>query len=57
MFPMEHTWDMSSGTMEYDARVKRVQFISNSYEVRELFSFASPLEILRAQKVYTCSFY
>ena len=46
-----------SGTMEYDARVKRAQFISNSLEVRELFSFASPLEILRAQKVYTCSFY
>ena len=46
-----------SGTMEYDARVKRAQFISNSLEVRELFSFASPLEILTAQKVYTCSFY
>ena len=46
-----------SGTMEYDARGKRAQFISNSLEVRELFSFASPLEILRAQKVYTCSFY
>ena len=46
-----------SGTMEFDTRVKRAQFISNSLEVRELFSFASPLEILTAQKVYTCSFY
>ena len=43
--------------MEYDTRVKKAQFISNSLEVRELFSFASPIEILRALKVYTCSFY
>ena len=46
-----------TGTMEYDTRVKKAQFISNSLEIRELFSFASPVEILRALKVYTCTFY
>jgi hypothetical protein len=46
-----------SGTMEYDARVKKAQFISNSLEVREMFSFASPAEVLRTLKVYTCSLY
>lgn len=46
-----------SGTMEYDTRVKRAQFISNSLEVREVFNFASPSEILNAEKIYTCSFY
>ena len=39
-----------SGTMEYDARVKKAQFISNSLEVREMFSFASPAEVLRTLK-------
>ena len=46
-----------SGTMDYDTRVKNAQFISNSLETRELFSFASPAEVLRALKVYTCNFY
>ena len=45
------------GTMEYDARLKKAQFISNSLEVREMFSFASPAEVLRTLKVYTCSLY
>ena len=46
-----------TGTMEYDTRIKRAQFISNSLEIRELFSFASPAEVIRALKVYSCSFY
>ena len=46
-----------SGNMEFDTRVKRTQFISNSFEVREVFSFASPPEVLGALKTYTCSFY
>ena len=46
-----------SGTMDYDTRVKKAQFISNSLETRELFNFASPAEVLRALKVYNCSFY
>ena len=46
-----------TGTMDYDTRVKKAQFISNSLEIREVFNFASPAEILVAMKVYTCSFY
>jgi hypothetical protein len=37
--------------------LKHSLFISNSLDVRETFKFASPVEILRAVKVYTCSFY
>ena len=46
-----------TGTMDYDTRVKKAQFISNSLEIREVFNFASPAEILVAIKVYSCSFY
>ena len=46
-----------TGTMDYDTRVKNTQFISNSLEIREVFNFASPAEILVAIKVSTCSFY
>ena len=43
--------------MEHDAHVKRATFISNSTEVREMFKFASPVEVLGALKVYCSSFY
>jgi hypothetical protein len=43
--------------MDHDARVKKAQFIQKSTEVRETFSFADPVEILSAVKVYTCDFY
>ena len=46
-----------SGSMEHDAEVKRAIFIGNSVEIRESFSFASPVEILSAMKVYCSSFY
>ena len=46
-----------SGTMEYDTRVKRAKFISNCLDIRETFKFASPVEILKAMKLYNCSFY
>ena len=46
-----------SGTMEYDAMVKRASFISSSVEVRNTFKFASPVEVLSALKVYCSSFY
>ena len=36
-----------SGTMDHDTRVKRAQFISKSLEIRETFSFASPVEIMK----------
>ena len=43
--------------MEHDAHVKRAIFIDKSVELRESLSFASPVEILSAMKVYCCSFY
>ena len=38
-----------SGLMEHDASVKKAQFINGN---RESFSFASPVEVLAAFKVY-----
>ena len=46
-----------SGSMEYDAVVKRAIFINQSVEIRETFYFASPVEIISAFKVYCSSFY
>ena len=46
-----------SGTMDHDTRVKRAEFISKSTDVRETFSFASPVEVLRAAKVFAADFY
>ena len=46
-----------SGTMDLDTRMKRAEFIRNSTEIRETFSFASPAEVLRAVKVFAGDFY
>ena len=46
-----------SGTMDHDAVVKRAKFIDDSVEVRTMFSWASPPEILKALKTYCSSFY
>ena len=46
-----------TGSTEHDAQVKRAIFIGNSVEIRESFSFASPVEVLSAIKTYCCSFY
>ena len=46
-----------SGTMNHDAKVKRAEFIDKSVEIREIFSFASPVEVLQALKIYCSSFY
>ena len=46
-----------SGTMDLDTRVKRANFIEKSSDIRETFSFASPVEVLQAVKVYACSWY
>ena len=43
--------------MEHDAKVKWAQFISKSTEIRETFSFASPVEVLRAVKVFAGDLY
>jgi hypothetical protein len=45
------------GTMELDAKMKRAGFIENSTEIREMFGFAHPSQILGAVQVYTCHFY
>ena len=46
-----------SGTMEHDAHVKKALFIDKSVEIREMFHFASPVEVLGAMKVFCGSFY
>ena len=46
-----------SGTIDQDIRIQRAQFISNSLEMTEVYSFANPIEILKAMTVYTASFY
>ena len=45
------------GTMEHDTNVKRAQFIEKSIEVREMFSFAYPDQILKAIDTYAAHFY
>ena len=46
-----------SGKMDFDAKVKRAEFIDKSVGIREAFGFASPVEILTAHKLYCSSFY
>ena len=43
--------------MNHDMSVKRAEFISKSTEIRESFSFASPVEVLKAVKVFVGDFY
>ena len=47
----------SSGTMEYDCNIARARLIDQTVEVRQTFSFASPVEVVRAMQVYCTSFY
>ena len=44
------------GAMDQDATVKRAKFIQSSVEIRELFKFAAPEEILKSLKIYSNSF-
>ena len=44
-------------TMEEDARTKRMSFITNSTDIRDMFSWAHPEQVLEAVRVYTTSFY
>ena len=46
-----------SGTMDYDATVKRAEFIRKSTEIRETFFFASPVEVLKAVKWFAGDLY
>ena len=43
--------------MEHDAHVNKAMFIDKSVEIREMFHFASPVEVLGAMKVFCGSFY
>ena len=46
-----------SGAMDHDITVKRAEFINKSTEIRETFSFASPVEVLRSLKVFAGDMY
>ena len=43
--------------MEHDASVKRAEFIGKSTDIRETFAFASPVEVIRAVKVFSGDLY
>ena len=45
------------GSMDTDIRQKRAAFIDRSFQVREQFSFANPIEVLRAVNIYCCDHY
>ena len=47
----------AKGDMEQDASIKRAKFISSSSEIREIFKFAAPAEIIKAMKIYCNSFH
>jgi hypothetical protein len=46
-----------SGLMDHDVVVKRAQFIDKSVEVRTMFEWAAPAEVLQAMKTYCSDFY
>ena len=46
-----------SGEMENDVNVKRAKFIDTAADIADTFSFASPVEVLTATKLYACSLY
>ena len=43
--------------MENDAKVKRAIFIERSTDIREMFQFVHPAQVLLAINVYACHFY
>ena len=44
-----------SCTMDLDIRTRKARFIGDSTDVREMFSFAQPNQIITAVKTYCCS--
>ena len=44
-------------TMMEDVRCKRIKFISESTDIREMFSWAHPMQVVNAIKIYCTSFY
>ena len=45
------------GNMEHDAKVKRATFIERSTNIREMFEFAHPVQVLQAVQVYASNMY
>ena len=43
--------------MDMDIKIKRASFIKNSTDIRDMFSFALPSQVLTAVKVYSAHFY
>ena len=43
--------------MDYDAKVKRAKFIDTSVDIRTMFSFAEPVQVLQAVRIYACHHY
>ena len=46
-----------SGTMNHDAVIKRAQFIDKSVELRSMFHWAAPADVLRAMQTYCSAYY
>ena len=43
--------------MEQDAAIKRAKFISSSVQIREVFKFAAPAEVVKSMQIHSTSFY
>ena len=43
--------------MEQDAAVKKAKFIQSAVEIKEMFNWAAPAEVLKATKIHCTSFY
>ena len=46
-----------SGSMDLDTKMKKAEFIGKSTEIRETFNFASPVEVLKAVKLFAGDLY
>ena len=45
------------GTMSTDLKLKRAKFIDKSTEIREMFCFADPVQVLKAVNIYCGDYY
>ena len=46
-----------SASMEHHAKISRMKFITESTDVREMFRFGMPQQVISALRLYTTSFY
>ena len=47
----------TDGLMTKDCQERRAEFIAGTVKIREMFSFAHPVEVISAFEKYCCSFY